>query len=54
MIENTQTITDELMKEMISKTKNYCIVLLKHGPNWNMAGAEKLSGNMDEEILLLK
>ncbi len=40
MLENT--ITDEFMKQMISKTKNYCIVLLKHGPNWNMPGAEKI------------
>jgi len=42
MIEIPETITDEFMKEMISKTKNYCIVLLKHGPNWNMAGSEKI------------
>ena len=41
-MENTQTITDEFMKEMISKTRNYCIVLLKHGPNRNMDGAGKI------------
>jgi hypothetical protein len=42
MLENTETITDEFMMQRISKTKNYCIVLLKHGPNWGMAGAEKI------------
>ena len=42
MIEIPEIITDEFMKEMISKTKNYCIVLLKHRPNWNMAGADKI------------
>jgi len=36
------TITDEFMKQMISKTKNYCIVILKAGPNRNMAGVEKV------------
>jgi hypothetical protein len=42
MIEIPETITDEFMKQMISKTKNYCIALLKRGPNWNMAGVEKI------------
>jgi hypothetical protein len=36
------TITDEFMKQMISKSKNYCIVILKAGPNRNMAGVEKV------------
>jgi hypothetical protein len=42
MIESTQPITDEFMKERISKTRNYIILLLKNGPNRNMAGAEKI------------
>ena len=42
MEENTAAITDTFMREMISKTKNYCVVLLKHGPNWNMDGSEKI------------
>jgi hypothetical protein len=41
MKEYSETITDEYMNEMISKTRSYCIVLLKHGPNWNMQGAER-------------
>jgi hypothetical protein len=36
------TITDEYMREMISKTRNYCIVILKAGPNKHMEGAEKI------------
>lgn len=35
-------ITDEFMREMITKTKHYCIVILRHGPNWNKAGEEKI------------
>ena len=36
------TITDEFMRQMISKTKNYCIVILKAGPNRNEEGVEKI------------
>lgn len=36
------TITDEYMREMISKTRNYCIVILKAGPNMHMEGVEKI------------
>ena len=42
MNEYSQPITDEFMKDMISNTRNYCVVLLKHGPNWDMDGAEKI------------
>ena len=35
-------ITDEFMKQMVSKTKNYCVVILKAGPNRNMAGVERI------------
>src|SRR5947208_12620444 len=36
------TITDEFMRQMISKTRNYCIVILKAGPKKNEEGAEKI------------
>ncbi len=36
------TITDEFMREMISKTKQYCIVILKAGPNKHEPGADKI------------
>jgi hypothetical protein len=36
------TITDEFMRQMIAKTRNYCIVILKAGPNKHMDGAEKI------------
>jgi hypothetical protein len=36
------TITDDFMRESLSKTKNYCLVILKAGPNRNMAGVEKI------------
>lgn len=37
-----KVISDEFMREMISKTKNYCIVILKAGPNRNKEGVEKI------------
>ncbi len=37
---DTTTITDEFMREMIGRTKDYCIVLLRTGPNRNIAGVE--------------
>jgi hypothetical protein len=36
------TITDEFMKQMISKTRPYCVVILKAGPNRNMDGVDEL------------
>lgn len=35
-------ITDDFMRQMISRTKEYCIVILKSGPNKNMPGVEKI------------
>ncbi len=34
-------ITDEFMLEMMPKSKNYCIVILKAGPNKDIARVEK-------------
>jgi hypothetical protein len=36
------TITDEFMRQMISTTRNYCIIILKAGPNKHMEGVEKI------------
>lgn len=36
------TITDEFMRQMLSKTKQYCIVILKSGPHRNEDGVEKI------------
>ncbi len=36
------TITDEVMRQRISATRNYCIVILKAGPKKNEEGAEKI------------
>jgi hypothetical protein len=36
------TITDEYMREKMGQTKNYCIVLLRDGPNWNIEGVDKV------------
>jgi hypothetical protein len=36
------TITDEFMRQMLSKIRQYCIVILKAGPNRNMDGVEKI------------
>jgi len=35
-------ITDEYMRQMISTTRQYCIVILKAGPKKNEEGAEKI------------
>jgi hypothetical protein len=40
--EHKMTITDEFMREMISRTKPYCIVILKAGPNKHEPGADKI------------
>ncbi len=45
------TITDEFMQQMLAKTRNYSIVILKAGPNKNMDGVQKSFGNTDAEIL---
>ena len=36
------TITDEFMRERIAAARQYCVVILKHGPNKQMAGADKI------------
>ena len=35
-------VTDEFMQQMLSETKQYCIVILKAGPNRNEDGVEKI------------
>jgi hypothetical protein len=35
-------ITDDLMRQMISRTSDYCVVILKAGPNRNKPGVEKI------------
>ena len=35
-------ITDEFMQQMLTKTRQYCIVILKAGPKKHEAGAEKI------------
>lgn len=35
-------ITDEMMREMLPKAKEYCVSILKTGPNYRMDGADKI------------
>ena len=35
-------ITDDYMRQMISRARSYCLVILKAGPNRNRAGIEKV------------
>ncbi len=37
-----QTITDDFMRQMLLKTKNYCIVILRAGPKNKEPGVEKI------------
>ncbi len=39
---NTASITNDYMMEMLAKTKNYCIVILKVNPNKNLADAKQI------------
>lgn len=36
------TITDEYMRQRIAATRQYSVVILKHGPNKQMEGVEKI------------
>jgi hypothetical protein len=36
------TITDDDMRQRIAKTKEYCVVILKAGPNRHIPGVEKI------------
>jgi hypothetical protein len=36
------TITDEFMREMLTQTKPYCVVILKSGPKWGGADDQKI------------
>ena len=36
------TISDDLMRQMLSTTRNYCLVILKTGPNRNVDGVQKI------------
>jgi len=42
MVENLPVITDDFMKENMMKTKDYCSVILKVGPNIQIPGVEKI------------
>ncbi len=37
-----QTITDDFIRQMLLKTRNYCIVILRAGPKSNEPGVEKI------------
>ena len=32
----------DFMKQMMTKSKGYCAVILKHGPNWNSPDRDKI------------
>jgi hypothetical protein len=36
------TITDEFMRERLSKARNYCLAILREGPNKHAEGVEKI------------
>ena len=35
-------ITDEYMLDMLAKTKDYTLMMLKEGPNWSVADRDKI------------
>jgi hypothetical protein len=37
-----KSISDEFMKEMMTKAKGYCAVILRHGPNWNSPERDRI------------
>jgi hypothetical protein len=36
------TISDDFMRQMLTTTKGYCLVILKDGPNRHMEGVDKI------------
>lgn len=36
------TITDDFMRQRIAAARQYCVVILKHGPNKHKEGADKI------------
>lgn len=36
------TITDEMMREHLSRAKAYCVVLMRKGPQWDAADAKAI------------
>ncbi len=36
------TVTDEYMRQMLTTTKSYCVIILKAGPRRNEPGVEKI------------
>jgi len=38
----TTTITDDYMREMLTKARTYCVVILKTGPNRSQPGVEQI------------
>ena len=47
-------ITDDFMTQMISRARNYSIVILKAGPNRSRPGAEKIVWEHARRNLLLR
>ena len=47
-------ITDEFMTQMISRARDYCIVILKAGPNRSRPGAEKIIWERARRNFLLR
>ena len=47
-------ITDEYMREMIAKTKQYCVVILKAGPHKQDEGVEKIIWEHGRRNFLLR
>jgi len=35
-------ITDEMMRERLQKSRAYCLLILKRGPNYTMEGADRI------------
>ncbi len=47
-------MTDEFMREMIAKTKDYAVVILKTGPNWNKPQAQTVIWEHGRRNFMLK
>src|SRR5262245_42701903 len=38
----TGTITDQFMREMMARSRGYCFMMLRTGPNWNDPDKDKI------------
>lgn len=47
-------VSDDHLRDLLSHSKKYCLVILSAGPNWGQAGADKIIGEHGRRNLQLR